>query len=376
MIEVTRIDAMAALLALAVLMMTPAAGAQTVPAPADPFPDTPANRQVFQESLRTYEDIDHAHGHFADVNGIRMHYLEWGNVRGIPLVWSHGYGSTDFELIQVGQGLADLGYHVFAIAYRGHGQTQVTNFNFSLSNIADDIAALLDQKGYRCAVIGGLSLGGGVATTFYEIYPQRAIALVLEDGGADAIQARMEMSFATVKPLFAAAPAASQDWAFSDQFAAYRMAMLPYLPLVQLRPETAPIFHSFIRRDDSGAWRFHADMTRLLGEGEVSQDPARGYELPLLAQSWRRVNPTISYRNLSVPILIIDPTGDDAGPYGSFSPEFQRLQALHPDLIRHVEYPETFHAAHPQRPDWFLRDMKDLLARVRAVGSDACLGRK
>lgn len=351
----------------------PAVAGEPSAVPADPFPDTPSNRALFESSLRQYEAIDREHGHFAEVNGIRMHYLEWGDARGVPLVWSHGSTSTGFELTQVGQGLADLGYHVFAITYRGHGQTQVVNYDFSLSHIADDIAALLDQKGHACAVIGGLSLGGGVSTTYYENYPQRAMALVLEDGGADAVQNRMERNFDKVRSFLADLPA--QDWSYADRFMAYRAAILPYLPLLQQRPDTAPVFHSFVRRDETGDWRFHADQSRLLGNGEASQDPARGHEQPLLAQSWRRVHPIITYRNLKVPMLIIDPTGDDVGPYGSFTPEFKRLQALHPGLVRHVEYPETYHAAHPQRPEWFLRDMGELLARIRASGSDACLRR-
>ncbi len=351
----------------------PAVAGEPSAVPADPFPDTPSNRALFESSLRQYEAIDREHGHFADVNGIRMHYLEWGDARGVPLVWSHGSTSTGFELAQVGQGLADLGYHVFAITYRGHGQTQVTSYEFSLAHIADDIAALLDQKGHACAVIGGLSLGGGVATTFYENYPQRATALVLEDGGAEIVQNRMERTFANVKSFMDALP--PTDWAVTDRFAAYRAAALPYLPLLQAKPELASTFHSFVRQDAAGAWRFHADTARLLGNGAASVDPARGHELSLLAQSWRRVHPVITYRNLKVPMLIIDPTGDDAGPFGSFSPEYARLQAMHPQLIRHVEYPETFHAAHPQRPEWFLRDMGELLARIRASGSDACLRR-
>jgi pimeloyl-ACP methyl ester carboxylesterase len=294
----------------------------------------------------------------------------------VPLIWSHGHTSTGFELIQVGPGLADLGYHVFAITYRGHGQTQVVDHDFSLSHIADDITALMDQRGIGRAVIGGLSLGGGVATTFYENYPDRVLGVVLEDGGADAVQDRMERTFDRVHELLAAMPVL--DWSYDDRFRAYGAAVLPYLPLLQVRPQAAAIFHSFLRRDPAGAWCFHADGSRLLGTGEVSFDPARGHELSLLAQSWRRVHPLITYRNLSVPMLIIDPTGDDElfGGLMHCTPAFKRLQATHPELIRLVEYPDTYHAAHPQQPEWFLRDMRELLERIGACAGDAARGRR
>jgi len=38
---------------------------------------------------------------------------------------------------------------------------------------------------------------------------------------------------------------------------------------------------------------------------------------------------------------------------------------MHPELIKVVEYPDTPHAAHPMRPDWFVRDMSELLHRIK-----------
>ncbi len=339
------------------------------------FPDTPKNRALYEQSYKKYKTIDKEHGHFSDVNGIKLHYLEWGDKSGIPLIWSHGYSSTGFELSQVGQSLADLGYHVFAITYRGHGQTQVTNYNFSLSTIADDIAAFMDQKHYSCAVIGGLSLGGSEATTFYENYPERVLAVVLEDGGADSVQERMERAYPKLRDSLAEFPKGAAEAAYSDRFNAFQNVVAPYLGIWKgwLPADAAPIFQSYVAADSAGNWRFHIDSKRLFGEDNIFMDPASGYKLPLLAQSFRRVNPIITYRNLNVPVLIIDPTGDDNGPFGSFSPDYEKLQKLHPNLIRHVKYPQTLHAAHIQRPDWFVRDMKDLIYRVRTLHNDACL---
>jgi pimeloyl-ACP methyl ester carboxylesterase len=360
---------------LSVFTLSHIAVAADEPPTADPFPDSAENRALFEESRRAYEDLDRTHGRFVDVNGIRMHYLEWGKPGGVPLVWSHGSTSTGFELLQVGQGLADMGYHVFAITYRGHGQTRVSSYDFSLAHIADDVAAFLDQQQLGCAVIGGLSLGGGVTTTFYELYPARTLGLVLEDGGAFNPQWLAETHYEALKALYAAQPVPTASAPSADPFFAFRDAAMPYLPLIRLHPEVATIVQSFIRQDEQGLWQFHADTDRMLGSDAASWDPARNHELSLLAQSWRRVNPIIAYRNLDVPMLIIDPTGDDAGPLGSLTPEYKQLESLHPSLVHYVAYPETLHAAHPQQPEWFLRDMRDLLGRVRAAGTDRCLKR-
>ena len=327
------------------------------------FPDTATNRGLVAEAFEQYLEMDQNYGHFIEVNEISMHYLEWGDKGDPPLIWSHGYSSTGFELINVGQKLADTGYHVFAITYRGHGQTQVNDYNFSLADIADDIAAMMDQLGIEKAVIGGLSLGGGVATTFYENYPERVLALALEDGGGDAVQARIEKRYSQMKALMANMPEFPTH--FENRFAGFQYLVSWYMPgWGGAIPEGAvPIFHSWMIPGEEGGVNFHIDDTKLWGDPMAAIDPGQGYKLTLLAQSWRRVHPLITYRNLSVPLLIIDPVGD----WIDHSESFEELRVRHEDWIKVVEYPDTPHFAHPMRPDWFIRDMKELLQRVNAL---------
>lgn len=210
------------------LLLAMAAVADTPEPAPDPFPDTAENRALVAQAYEQYLDINKDYGHFIEVNGIRMHYLEWGDDSGTPLIWSHGYSSTEFELVNVAQQLVDAGYHVYNIAYRGHGQTQVEDYNFSLSHIADDIVAMMDQLGIEKAVIGGLSLGGGVTTTFYENYPDRALALILEDGGADAVQARTEKMYPMMKEMMANFP--EMPTVFEDRFAGFQFLASIYMP--------------------------------------------------------------------------------------------------------------------------------------------------
>lgn len=353
----------AALAVLSIPLITAIATASEVPAPV--FEDTPENRALVEEAWQDYQRIDAEHGHFIEVNGIRMHYLEWGDGDGVPLIWSHGYSSTAFELAEVAPGLVDAGYHVYSIDYRGHGQTRVDDYAFSLSHIADDIVAMMDALGIERAVIGGLSLGGGVTTAFYDHYPDRALGLALEDGGADPVQARTELLYPQMKEIVAKQPRHA-DLVFGDRFTAFQALAGMYLPGWggELPPGAGSMFQSWIVERDDGAFVPHYDGPKLLGEGPATADPARSHELPLLHQSWRRTLPAITYRNLDMPMVIIDPTGDafDA------SEDFERLRAMHPELIRVVAYPGTPHAAHPMRPDWFVRDMAQLLERVQAAG--------
>ena len=45
--------------------------------------------------------------------------LEWGSAKGVPLVWAHGSGSDGYELRAVAPRLAEAGYRVLAVDYRG-----------------------------------------------------------------------------------------------------------------------------------------------------------------------------------------------------------------------------------------------------------------
>ncbi|MFC3050485.1 alpha/beta hydrolase [Kordiimonas pumila] len=325
---------------------------------AEAFADTPENHNIVEQSYAAYQRISKEHGKFIDVNGIQMHYLEWGDETGIPLIWSHGYTSSGYELAGVAEGLVKAGYHVYAITYRGHGQTQVRDYNFSLDTIADDIAAMMDKLGIDKAVIGGLSLGGGVTTAFYDHYPERALAIVLEDGGADAVQARSEKMYPIMKKLIDDNPAPPEP-VFDTRFSAFQYVANIYVPGWggKIPEGIAPAFHSWIMKNDAGKFVPHYKDAKLLDfTNPAANDPSAGYKLPLLAQSWRRVNPFITYRNLSVPMVIINPTGDMFDP----SDDFEALRAQHPSLITVIDYPDTPHAAHPMRPNWFIRDLTAL----------------
>ena len=88
--------------------------------------ETPQARAAYARVVAMRNDFERAHGRFVAVNGIRMHYLEWGDAKGVPLVWAHGSGSDGYELRHVAPRLAEAGYRVLAVDYRGHGRTRAT----------------------------------------------------------------------------------------------------------------------------------------------------------------------------------------------------------------------------------------------------------
>ena len=72
--------------ALCVVVLTSSGLAQTI--------DTARVRAAYSAVTALRNDYERSHGRFVTVNGIKMHYLEWGAPKGVPLVWAHGSASS------------------------------------------------------------------------------------------------------------------------------------------------------------------------------------------------------------------------------------------------------------------------------------------
>jgi pimeloyl-ACP methyl ester carboxylesterase len=100
---------------------------------------------------------------------------------GPPIVLLHGFPfnrSIWDEQVAV---LTDR-YRVITPDLRGFGETPLPADGASeMTDMARDVAALLDQLEIRRAVIGGLSMGGYVAFAYYRLFPLRTRGLILAD---------------------------------------------------------------------------------------------------------------------------------------------------------------------------------------------------
>ena len=87
--------------------------------------------------------------------------------------------------------------------------------------------------------------------------------------------------------------------------------------------------------------------------------------LPIMQQSQELMIPLVIFRNLDIPMHIIDPhSPEDWLPVRHQNEE---LRELHPELITHevYEYEHSPHEAHIKRPNRFINSAKALLEKVK-----------
>lgn len=120
-------------------------------------------------------------GNYADVNGLHMYYEVHGKVRstnGTPLLLLHGaYSAVGTSFGKVLPGLAEK-RQVIGVELQGHGHTADIDRPLTLTQMADDVAALIHHLGFEKVDIFGYSMGAGVALYVALRHPKRVRKLV------------------------------------------------------------------------------------------------------------------------------------------------------------------------------------------------------
>ncbi|MCC7425546.1 MAG: 3-oxoadipate enol-lactonase [Alphaproteobacteria bacterium] len=98
----------------------------------------------------------------AQVNGVALRY-ELAGPEGAPAVVLSNSLSTDASMWDPQWTLLTARWRVLRYDTRGHGRSGVTPAPYSMEQLADDLAGLIDQAGIGPAHIVGLSLGGMTA---------------------------------------------------------------------------------------------------------------------------------------------------------------------------------------------------------------------
>ncbi len=153
----------AALLVVLTLQFVFAAGAQTR------LPSTPGG---FQDK-------------YIEVNGIRLHYLDWGTDGKPPFLMLHGIGRIAHQFDHIAP-VFNRDYHVFAIDMRGHGDSGWSPEGaYLVEDYEKDLEAFVEKLNLKNLVLLGNSTGGRVVQVYAGLHRDRVARLISEDVGPE-----------------------------------------------------------------------------------------------------------------------------------------------------------------------------------------------
>ena len=115
---------------------------------------------------------------FANVNGVRLHYLIAG--KGDPVILLHGYAENSHMWRPLMAQLAK-NHTVIAPDLRGFGQSSKPMTGYDKKTMAQDIHALAQSLGYQHEVVVGHDIGLMVAYAYAAQYPSEVDRIVLMD---------------------------------------------------------------------------------------------------------------------------------------------------------------------------------------------------
>ena len=119
---------------------------------------------------------------FADVGGLRLHYVERGAPGAPPLVLLHGLQDCAGSWDRFAAALS-ADYRVIALDQRGHGDSEwAPPDSYQLSDFVSDVEALVEKMGLDAFVLLGHGAGGRTGTAYTARHPEKVEALVVVDG--------------------------------------------------------------------------------------------------------------------------------------------------------------------------------------------------
>jgi pimeloyl-ACP methyl ester carboxylesterase len=204
--------------------------------------------------------------HFITINGLNIHYRDWGDSQLPPLVILHGGGnSLSRTWDHVAAALADH-FRVIVPDLRGHGESSwATEYSWQL--ILDDALKLMAALSLRQTVLCGHSMGGRVAYMLASQHPERVTRLVIVEA------APWDQRVQTDDPPIEIC--ATVEDAVTE---AYKRQ--PYADKDTLRHE---VKHGLKQLDDGRwTWRMDPALVRAMRRGRLN--PGTKLEWPALAQ--------------------------------------------------------------------------------------------
>src|SRR5688572_8720803 len=119
--------------------------------------------------------------HYADIGGLKLHYVDYGTKGKPPMLCVHGGAAHAHWFDYIAPGFTDA-YHVRSLDLRGHGDSDAVDPpQYLYSDYAADLDKFVKAIDLRDFVLVGHSMGGTVCLLYAATYPGRVKKLVIVD---------------------------------------------------------------------------------------------------------------------------------------------------------------------------------------------------
>ena len=184
------------------------------------------------------------------VNGLDLHYLDWGNAGAAPVVCVHGYTSSAQAFNALARHFHDR-FHIVAPDVRGHGESAWSpDGAYQYRDQVGDLAGFVDQLGLTRFTLIGTSMGGIIAMAYAGTYPERLLGLVINDIGPD-----VEGGVQRIIQMVRSRP---EEFATLDDAMAYRREMSPIVASRTMEDQRE-LALGVLRQRPDGRWVWKMD---------------------------------------------------------------------------------------------------------------------
>ena len=198
---------------------------------------------------------------FVNANGMRFHYLEWGNPDNPPMLLLHGFAQTCHSWDFVALGFSD-NYRVIVLDQRGHGDSDwASDGDYSPETQQKDISGVVNELGLANFVLMGLSMGGRNSFTYAAKNAGKVKALVV----VDAAPQNMQQGTQNIRSFV------QQDDEL-DSVDAFVERVLQYNPRRDPQQVRGSIMHN-IKELPSGKWTWKYDRALRSPGRRMGSDP-------------------------------------------------------------------------------------------------------
>ena len=122
---------------------------------------------------------------FVNANGLRLHYIDYGNDDAPCVVCVHGLTGNAHNFDALAPQLAAK-YHVISVDVRGRGDSNWgPPTEYLPQNYVTDLAKMLEELGVARASLIGTSMGGIISMMYAGGWPERVERLVINDIGPE-----------------------------------------------------------------------------------------------------------------------------------------------------------------------------------------------